>query len=109
MADEKGRNKKKKEQKKIERLKRLLGIDLCACGGGHQLRCQGVCKESHTNPKTEKVECGELYQIDYSIVKQGKSRRPKRTWKYGRQREENENKQSKQQRREKIQRDSALD
>lgn len=105
MADERGRNKKKKEQKKIERLKRLLDIDLCACSGGHQLRCHGVCKESHTNPKTGEIECRELYQIDYSDTKQGKPRRPKRTWKYGRQKEENENKQSKQHRREKIQRD----
>lgn len=105
MANERGRNKKKREQKKIERLKRLLDIDLCACSGGHQLRCHGVCKKSHTNPKIGKIECGELYQIDHSTVKQSGSHRPKRTWKYGHQKEGNENKQSKQQRREKIERD----
>ena len=105
MANEKGRNKKKREQKRIERLKRLLGIDLCACGGGHKLRCQGICRECHTNSNTKKVECVAVYQIDRSEVKQSDSRRPKRTWKYGRQKEGNENKQSKQERREKMERD----
>ena len=105
MTNERGRNKKKREQKKIERLKRLLGIDLCACGGGHQLRCYGRCREAHTNLKIGKVECGECYQIDRSTVKQGGSRRPRRTWKYGRQKEGNENKQAKDRRRERWQRD----
>ena len=100
MVDERGRNKKKREQKKIERLKRLLGIDLCACGGGHQLKCQGACKEAHTNPKTGRTECDERYQIDRSAVKQGGPRRSKRTWKYGRQKERNENKQTTDRRRE---------
>lgn len=103
MANEKGRNKKKREQKKIERLKRMLGIDLCACG--HQLRCHGKCRENHTNISTGKVECGECYQIDRSEVKQGGPRRPKRTWKYGRQKEVNENQQDKNRRRERRERD----
>jgi len=109
VAKERGRNKKKREQKKIERLIRLLGIDLCACGGGHRLRCQDVCRECHTNSKTGKVECGEMYQIEHSAVKQGGSRRPKRAWKYGRQKEGNENKQAKDRRRERRERDQSSD
>lgn len=105
MADERGRNKKKREQKKNERLKRLLGLDLCACGGGHQAKCHGVCREGHTNSNTGRVECGECYQIDRSVVKQGGPRRQKRTWKFGRQKEGNENKQSKDRRRERRERD----
>lgn len=105
MANERGRNKNKREQKKIERLKRLLGIDLCACGGGHQLQCHGTCRESHMSSKTGRIECGEMYQIDRSIVKPSGSRRPRRTWKYGRQKEGNENKHNKERRREKMERD----
>ena len=107
MADERGRNKKKRERKKIERLKRVLGIDLCAGCGGHQLCCQGECRESHMNSGTGKVECISVYQIDRSTVKSSGPHRPKRTWKYGRQKEGNENKQAKQQRREKIERDQS--
>lgn len=105
MANEKGRNKKKKEEKRAERLLRFLGIDFCACCGGHQLRCHGICKETHTNSKTGMIECPEMYQIEPSSVKSGGSRRPRRTWKYGRQKENEDNKHNKQQRREKIERD----
>lgn len=105
MANEKGRNKKKREQKKIERLMRFLGIDLCACAGGHQLHCHGVCREAHTDSKSQKIECPEMYQIDQSSIKSDNPRRPRRTWKYGRQKENEDNKHSKQQRREKIERD----
>ncbi len=105
MANEKGRNKKKREQKRIERLMRFIGIDLCACAGGHQLHCCGVCREAHTNPKTNEVRCLEMYQIDQSSVKSSNSRRPRRTWKYGRQKENEDNKRDKQQRREKRERD----
>lgn len=105
MIKEKGHNKKKREQKRTEQLKLLLGIDFCACGGGHKLRCHGACRESHTSEKTKRVECGELYQIDRSEANQGNSRRPRRTWKFGRQKDIDENKQSKQQRREKRERD----
>lgn len=104
MANEKGRNKKKREQKRNDRLKRLLNIDLCACGGGHKLRCRGTCRKSHTNPKTSVIECVALYQIDRSDIKQDGSRRPKRTWKYGDQKDGDENKHTKQQRREKWER-----
>lgn len=87
MANERGRNKRKREQKKIQRLNRLLGLNLCACGGGHQIQCHGACKEVHMNPKTKKIECEEMYQIDHSMVKSSGPRRQKRTWKYGRQKE----------------------
>lgn len=111
MADEKGRNKKKRERKRIERLKLLLNIDFCACGGGNQLKCTNLCRELHTNSKTKMVECGEMYQIDDPFVSKNDLRRPRRKWKYGRQKENIENKENdnnrmiKQRRREKIERD----
>jgi hypothetical protein len=101
VANEKGRNKKKKEQKKKDRLFRLVGTDLCACSGGHQSKCDGVCREAHTNSKTGIVKCGEMYQIDQSE----NSRRPKRDWKFGKQKEVKDNKESKQERRQKRERD----
>lgn len=105
MAKERGHNKKNREQKKITRLMRLLGTDLCACGGGHKLKCQGLCREHHTNPKTGKVECAALYQIDCSEVKQHNSRRPKRDWKQDDKKNVDESKRAKDQRRGKIERD----
>lgn len=105
MADEKGRNKKKREQKKIERLRRLSGIDLCACG--YQLKCSGSCRELHTNSKCGQVECDAMYRIEQSEAKQGGPRRPRRTWKYGRQKEADENKQTKDRRRERRARDQS--
>lgn len=105
MVNEKGRNKKKKERKRAEQLKLLLGMDWCACGNGHRLKCHGVCRESHVNPKTKRVECGELYRIDHSEVDKNDQRRSKRTWRFGRQKNVDENKQSKQQRRSKMERD----
>ena len=99
----KGLNKRKREQKKQEKLARLVGIDFCACSGGHRLKCHGMCRKTHTNSKTGKVECGECYQIDRSVLSQ--KRKPKRTWRYGRQKEGNENQYKKTQRREKWRRD----
>lgn len=107
MSKERGRNKNKRELKKIERLRRLLGIDLCACACSHQLRCGGVCRDNHTNTKTGQVECGEMYQIEHSEVKQGGTNRPKRGWRFGRQKEGNENRQNKEDRREKRDRDQS--
>jgi len=106
MVHEKGRNKSKREQKKTERLMRLVGIDFCACGAEYHLRCCGRCRETHMNSTTNRVECNEAYQVDRSDIKSDKPRRPKRTWKYGRQQEGNENRRIKQQRGEKRQRDS---
>lgn len=105
MADERGRNKKKREQKKIERLQRFFGIDLCACGGGNQIKCHGVCRESHTNSKTGKIECEEMYYTDRPPSKQSGSRSQKRSWRYGRQKDVDENKLGKQQHRDKRERD----
>lgn len=93
---------KGKELKKTERLKRLFGIDLCACGGSHKLRCQGSCKENHTNPETGEVECSECYRID-SPTRQDDKKGRRRTWKYGRQRKEDDGP-DKQRRREKWER-----
>jgi len=90
MANEKGRNKKKREDKRVRRLRLLLGTDLCACGGGHLLRCNGMCREQHTNQKTGTVECPEVYRIDSSAIKNDGHRKTKRSWKYGRQRENND-------------------
>ncbi len=105
MSDEIGKNKKKREQKKTERLKRLLGVDLCACGCGDKLKCHGVCRKVHTNPNSGRVECGECYQVDRSEVKSGGPKRPRRTWKFGQQKEGKENQATKESRREKRQRD----
>lgn len=104
MANEHGR-KKKQELKKIERLRRLLGVDLCACVGNHRLPCSGVCRDRHTDTKTGRVECSEMYRVEHSEVKQGGSNRPKRGWRFGRQKEGNENKVEKEHRKEKRDRD----
>lgn len=109
---EKGRNKKKKDQKKADRLKRLCGVGFCVCGGGHSLRCDGECKEAHTNSKTGDVECTAYYKIEQSEINSKDSRKPKRGWKFGRQKTErndqkkiDENQASKQKRRKRLERD----
>jgi len=104
MANEKGRNKSKKERRRIDRLRRLLGIDLCACGGGHKLQCDGVCRLAHTNPRTQRIECGALYQIDPTLVRPGGPKKPKRTWKYGKQKDADNTQSDKDKRREKWER-----
>lgn len=70
-----------KEQKRkmtmISRLKKLLGIDFCACGTSYRLECDGICRHVHTK-SGGKVECGELYQVDPALVKpKKKNRKPK--------------------------------
>lgn len=95
--------KEKSNQKKAERLLKFAGLDLCACCGGHQKKCHGVCREVHTNSKTGQVECGELYQVDCTELKRNK--KPKRGWKFGKQKEYVEHKDAKQNRRKKIDRD----
>lgn len=103
MSNEKNRNKKKREQKKQDKLIGLANIDFCACGSYGCLKCQGVCRKTHVNPKTGIVECAECYQIDkFTASKKKKSRR---TWKYGRQNDAEENQKIKRQRREKRERD----
>ena len=85
MAHEKGKNKARREEKKKDRLRRLMGIDLCACGGGNKKRCEDVCRQHHINDKTGRVECGECYQIGSQEIRSGDKRKPRRTWKYGTQ------------------------
>lgn len=103
--NDRSENKKKKEQKKNSRRKKGAGLDLCACGGGHQLKCEGICREKHTNSKTGCVECGELYQIENFIVKDDGLSQSKRNWKFGRQKDGGGDKPNKQQRRDKMDRD----
>jgi hypothetical protein len=105
MENEKGHNKKKREEKKTQRLRRLSGLDLCACGGGDRLRCKDKCREKHTSKTTGQVMCGELYHVESPPDKSGGKKRSKRTWRYGRQKDIDANQQSKQKRREKIERE----
>lgn len=104
MANEKGRNKQKREAKKIGRLRLLINTALCACSGGHLLKCNGVCQKLHMNPKTGRVECPELYHIDHSLIRTEGPRKSKRTWKYGRQKDTDEGENEKRYRREKWER-----
>lgn len=105
MSNERGRNKKKREEKKIQRSNRLCEIDFCACGGGDKLVCKDKCREKHINPRTGLVECGELYHISRVSNKSDGSKRSRRTWKYGRQKDVDINQQNKQKRREKRDRE----
>jgi len=66
------KNNKKKEKNK--KLFSLLGIDLCACGASHTLKCFGICRETHINPKTKIVKCTSLYQIDVTELKTNKKK-----------------------------------
>ncbi len=100
MSNVKGENKRTKEQKKTHRLKRLVGVDLCACAGGHKLKCQGVCRKIHTD-QTGKVTCIALYQVEINPKPQQK----KRDWKFGRQKELDDNKEAKSHRIQKRERD----
>lgn len=107
--DEKGKTQSNKTKKRVNRLKRLLGVDLCACSGGHVLKCEGVCRNRHFNPETRKIECGECYNIDTNVVKDDKQRRQKRGRKFDKNKNEqsegSENQASKQRRRERLERD----
>ncbi len=105
MSKENVENRSMRKQKKTDRLKRLLGIDLCACGGGHKIRCKGVCRERHTNSKTGKIECVALYQIDNLVVGQDDQRGRGKSWKYGRQKNTDDSVSDKDQRRKKRERD----
>lgn len=75
MHSDKFKSPPRKEQRKYKRLHLLVDIDLCACCGGHQLKCSGICRESHTDPKTKLVECGEMYRIDLRSQSNRKSNR----------------------------------
>ena len=101
----KTRKQEKSNQKKMDRLVKFAGLDLCACCSGHQKKCEDVCREAHTNPKTGLVECGELYRVDCQELTRKGSKRPKRGWKFGKQKESTEHKDAKQDRKKKIDRD----
>lgn len=90
-TEDDGKNNKK--DKKQERLHKFVGIDLCACGGGHKIKCHGVCRESHMDKGTAMVECGECYRIESQRQSTG-DRRPRRTWKYGKQKDRRQDRQS---------------
>jgi len=96
MSHEQGVNKKKKEEKKQERMSRLTGVDLCACGSGDRLRCHGICRENHTDKKTGQVRCEELYRVSVHSNKKEDTRRPNKDWRYGRQKDRTGNNRSKQ-------------
>lgn len=49
-----------KQRAKELRLGRLYGRDLCACGS--TLKCDGICRETHSNGVT--VSCTALYRLD---------------------------------------------
>lgn len=64
----KNRDNSRKLALKIERLKPLIGVDMCACAPMNVLKCYGVCRKKHTDERG-RVACGELYQIDTSIFR----------------------------------------
>ncbi len=53
-----------KTRRRVDRLRRLAGVDLCACGGGHLLRCRGICRDTHFDGKTNDVRCDERYRVN---------------------------------------------
>lgn len=50
--------------KKIQRLKRYDGVDMCAC---NSLECSGPCRSAHTTDNGD-VRCVALYQINVGIL-----------------------------------------
>lgn len=57
-------SKEQKAAKKLERLSKFDGVDLCACNG---LRCDSVCRDNHM--RDGEVRCISLYQINISSIK----------------------------------------
>jgi len=66
----------KKREKRIAKLKRLLGIDFCACSVMYSSKCDGECRQAHTNEKGE-VKCFELYRVDPAEVRPRQKKRGK--------------------------------
>jgi len=73
-----------KENKRIARLLSVVGIDLCACGPSHSMKCDGKCRQAHCDG-TNQVKCFECYRIDPYTVKPNKSDKPKRKWQDGKE------------------------
>jgi hypothetical protein len=67
-----GKRQRKKEQKRL-RLKVLADVDFCACGTLYEARCDGICRETHTDDKGV-IRCGECYRVDMSQFKQKKKK-----------------------------------
>lgn len=63
-----------KEKQRMDVLKRLAGVDLCACAGGHQLKCSGICRERHTD-QTGQVRCVALYRINIAEINKNQNNR----------------------------------
>lgn len=66
-----------RRDKRIAKLKCLLGIDFCACGMMYSTKCEGECRASHTDEKGA-VKCFELYQVDPAEVRPKQKKRGKR-------------------------------
>lgn len=56
---------RKKKIAKANKLRPFLNVDMCACCT--LMKCEGVCREAHTNGAGE-VVCFELYQIDPALI-----------------------------------------
>lgn len=50
--------------KKINRLKRFDGVDMCAC---NSLECSGPCRDAHTTNGGE-IRCVSLYHINVGLL-----------------------------------------
>lgn len=74
MFNQKQTKEQKKRDERVARLKRLLGVDFCACSTMYYLKCEGSCRKSHTDDKGQ-VNCYEMYQVDYNLVKPRKKNR----------------------------------
>jgi len=51
----------------------LIGVDFCACGPNNTIRCDGVCRKSHTNEDGE-VVCFEKYKYSPPTKKREKKK-----------------------------------
>lgn len=74
-----------KEAKRIARLLPLVGVDLCACGPIHLMKCSGKCRDAHFDNKTHQIQCGECYRLTSQEVKPPRAGKTRRTWRYGKQ------------------------
>jgi len=86
----KTKEKRKKMSPKLQRLKSLIGVDMCACGPMNVLKCEGECRKKRTSDSGQ-VICSEVYQIDTSIFRQKKNKKRKHTVQVDRPRKNPEN------------------
>lgn len=64
----------KKRKEKADRLRSLIGIDLCACGPLNHLKCHNACRKAHKDQHGQ-VVCTAKYQIDPAIFNFKKQKR----------------------------------